>query len=185
MLVRTQLCVSVSPNVNLKQNFFFKACMPCCQKDHDGWWKRSAKEMGLSIGAMIDVLSAGRMMAWETGAKADVKYQVKMKFIDKQISPLQNRIILCKAMHRCENVEDTKTKVAHKKLTKAYHRAHKRNTEDNQGKNTNEDSALAHGGTIKNNDSSIIFGHPVSLLTGFCLGIIFSLFITSSNPRKS
>jgi hypothetical protein len=99
--------------------------MPCCQKDHDGWWKKSAKDFGLSIGTCMDLLSAGKMMAYETGAKSGVKYQVKMKTIDEKISPLQNRIILCKAIERNDKIEDAKTKAAHDKLTKAYRRAHK------------------------------------------------------------
>ncbi|KAL7527919.1 LOW QUALITY PROTEIN: hypothetical protein ACHAXR_002189 [Thalassiosira sp. AJA248-18] len=86
------------------------AVMPCCQKDHDGWWKGLANRLvnssdddnaSLSIGALMDLLAAGKMMSWETGASAGVQYQVKMKLMDAAIS-LQNRMILCCAS-RCQS----------------------------------------------------------------------------------
>lgn len=150
--------------------------MPCCQKDHDGWWKKSAKDLGLSIGAMMDILNAGKMMAWETGAKAGIKYQVKMKLIDKKISPLQNRIILCKAVGRTDNNEDEKTKLAHKKLTEAYHRAHGRENKTNQTK----DRAIR----INTDDKDEMSSNSVSFLAGFFIGIAFSLVLSSKLKRS-
>lgn len=149
----------------------FVACMPCCQKDHDGWWKRTAKDMGLSIGAIMDLLSAGKMMAWETGSKSGVKYQVKMKLIDKKISPLQNRIILCKALDRNDDGKCSKTKLAHEKLTKAYQRAHRRSDVSELRKQKNE-SGLELQFDAK------------SILLGFCMGMAATLFITYNKQRK-
>ena len=156
--------------------------MPCCQKDHDGWWKKSAKDLGVSIGVMMDILSAGKMMAWETGSKAGIKYQVKMKLIDEKISPLQNRIILCKALDRTDTNEDDKTQLAHEKLTKAYHRAHGRDIADDNKSEQPEDRAIRSNSVDQHELPS---NNSVSLLTGFFIGIAFSLVLTSSKLRKS
>lgn len=159
--------------------------MPCCQKDHDGWWKRSAKDLGLSIGAMMDLLSAGKMLAWETGSKASMKYQVKMKLINEGIS-LQNRIILCKAVERNDNYEDTKTQLAHAKLTKAYRRAHRQGAATDR---TPQPKEVAREDQTRRNDRrkasrGIMDGHnAMYLLTGFFIGITFSLAITTK-PRR-
>jgi 8-oxo-dGTP pyrophosphatase MutT (NUDIX family) len=110
------------------------AVMSCCQKDLDGWWKCLRNRLcgsggTLSIGALMDLLAAGKMMGWDTGSGAGVRYQVKMKLMDDSISQ-QNRMILCKAVARdkyCITVggRDEKTEFAHKRLTRAYIRAHK------------------------------------------------------------
>ena len=148
------------------------ACMPCCQKDHDGSWKSLAKNMKQPVGVIMDLLSAGKMMAWETGSKASVKYQVKMKLIDERITPLHNRIILCKALDRNEDCDDVKTKRAHAKLTKAYSRAHRQQGREDRA----EDKS--------NTRPYVMYDRAVSLLTGFCIGIAFSLLITSKSRKN-
>ena len=80
-----------------------------CKPQLSGWWKgltnRLAKSIGktttatISIGAIMDLLAAGKMMGFETGYKAGVRYQVKMKLMNESIS-VQNRMILCKAVSR-------------------------------------------------------------------------------------
>ncbi len=109
------------------------AVMPCCQKDHDGCWKGLRNRLcgsggTLSIGALMDLLAAGKMMGWDTGSGAGVRYQVKMKLMDESISQ-QNRMILCKAVARdncCITVggRDEKKEFAHERLSRAYQRAH-------------------------------------------------------------
>lgn len=101
------------------------AVMPCCQKDLSSSWKAVAKKLGINFASFMDILMAGKVMAWNTGIESGVQYQVRMKVIDEKITP-QNRIILCKALNRDE--EDAKIKIAklkaHKKLEIAYNRAH-------------------------------------------------------------
>mmetsp|Transcript_15363 Transcript_15363/g.18693 ORF Transcript_15363/g.18693 Transcript_15363/m.18693 type:complete len:626 (+) Transcript_15363:349-2226(+) len=102
------------------------AVMPCCQKDLSGGsFKEFSKKMKMSVGTLMDVLAAGKVMSWTNGRNKGVKYQVKMKTIDEKITP-QNRIILCKAKNRADvNKKEKETiRKAHEKLSKAYHRAH-------------------------------------------------------------
>ena len=142
--------------------------------------------MKLSVGATIDLLTAGKMLAWETGARAGIKYQVKMKLIDEKISPLQNRIILCKALERQDEIEDAKKHLAHAKLTKAYHRAHRQasvnvNTESTQEGQLDIRSNVY--GRVTDYDESSNARLFTSLFTGFCIGIAFSLLLTSKTRR--
>jgi hypothetical protein len=86
----------------------------------------------------MDLLAAGKMMGWETGSGAGVRYQVKMKLMDESISE-QNRMILCKAIARdsdfiADGGRDNKTELAHEKLTRAYIRAHKSHSKDGPSK---------------------------------------------------
>lgn len=98
--------------------------MPCCQKDLSGGsFKAFGKQLSMNIGVLMDILAAGKVMSWNNGKKSRVKYQVKMKLIDDKITP-QNRIILCKAKNLDDDLEQKKIKVAHEKLTRAYHKAH-------------------------------------------------------------
>lgn len=100
--------------------------MPCCQKDiSDGSsFKAFAKQVGIGIGLMMDLLSAGKVMSWNNGIDAGVKYQVRMKTIDGKITP-QNRLILCKAMGLQEyESEINKVDIAHDRLKTAYSKAH-------------------------------------------------------------
>ena len=147
------------------------AVMPCCQKDNDGWWKSLTKRLvgknaSLSIGTIMDILAAGKMMAWETGLGAGVRYEVKMKLISESIS-LQNRMILCQAIAR----DDTdglsgkgkkKRALAHEKLTRAYHRAHQ----------------------LPKQHKAADRWCSSSLLAGFCMGAAMS-FIIASQLRKN
>jgi len=152
------------------------AVLPCCQKDHDGWWKgltkRLVKGSTIPIGVIMDLLAAGKMMAWDTGLSAGVRYEVKMKLMKESISP-QNRMILCKAIRRDDENEQSNNKIerkkalAHEKLQRAYHAAHK----------------------LPSNSKSAIESKSQwcssSLLTGFCLGSILSFLIASQIARKS
>ncbi len=110
------------------------AVMPCCQKDHKGSWKGLSKRLAksnnsqetasLSFGTIMDLLTAGKMMAWTTGLQANVEYVVKMKLMDAAIT-LQNRIIMCKSMQRRDdNCNDEEREAAHQRLALAYRRAH-------------------------------------------------------------
>lgn len=115
------------------------AVMPCCQKDHKGSWKGLSKSLAkskgnksgssqetasLSFGIIMDLLTAGKMMAWNTGLQANVHYSVKMKLMDSAIT-LQNRIIICKSMHRNDDTcNDEAREAAHQRLALAYRRAH-------------------------------------------------------------
>ena len=154
------------------------AVMPCCQKDHWGWWKGLTKRLvdtrgdknntsSLSIGTIMDLLAAGKMMGWDTGLRAGVWYQVKMKLMDESIS-LQNRMILCKAMSRGDGDKDNEKKeLAHKKLMRAYHRAHLLPRSKDSRKMM-----------VATNWCSS------SLLTGFCLGSVLT-FLIASRIRKN
>ncbi|KAL7549006.1 hypothetical protein ACHAWF_012272 [Thalassiosira exigua] len=157
------------------------AVMPCCQKDLDGRWKGIAKRLvrrsnnsesaSLTIGALMDLLAAGKMMGWQTGAHAGVRYDVKMKLMDESIST-QNRMILCKAIVREAgidgNVEGEKKKaLAHERLTRAYHRAH-------GGK----------GGAKGDRNDKSSWCIP-SILTGFCLGAAFSVLIAAQIRKNN
>ena len=104
------------------------AVLSCCQKDHDGSWKGLTRRLvkgnaALSIGSLMDLLTAGKMMAWSTGLSAGVEYSVKMKLLDEKVT-LQNRLIVCKALARGHSEFDAKREKAHVKLTRAYARAH-------------------------------------------------------------
>eukprot|EP00553_Chaetoceros_curvisetus_P002514 CAMPEP_0204616886 /NCGR_PEP_ID=MMETSP0717-20131115/4020_1 /ASSEMBLY_ACC=CAM_ASM_000666 /TAXON_ID=230516 /ORGANISM="Chaetoceros curvisetus" /LENGTH=495 /DNA_ID=CAMNT_0051630261 /DNA_START=76 /DNA_END=1563 /DNA_ORIENTATION=+ len=101
------------------------AVMPCCQKDLTGGsWKAAGKSLGIGIGPLLDVLVAGKVMSWASGEKSGVSYQVRMKLIDRKITP-QNRIILCKAegLHESSSMASERIK-AHEKLERAYKKAH-------------------------------------------------------------
>jgi len=123
------------------------AVLPCCQKDHDGSWKAAGKTMGIPIGQLMDILTAGKMMSWTTGQNVGVKYQVKMKHIDEKITP-QNRLILCKAVALdgsdkiAKNRSNLKVDIAHKKLERAYKRAHHHTDDDNMNLSLSLPSAI-------------------------------------------
>ena len=155
---------------------------------NSGSWKGVAKTItkskgnnggSLSIGALMDLLAAGRMMAWDTGSTAGVRYQVKMKLMDSSIS-LQNRMILCKAIMKDMPSKETddidrKKELAHEKLTRAYKRAHQL-TEGEEGRDIcmdSEASPMISDWCIK------------SLLTGAAMGAALSLLIVSSGAKKS
>ena len=152
------------------------AVLPCCQKDHDGWWrgltKRLVKGSTIPIGVTMDLLAAGKMMSWDTGQSAGVHYEVKMKLMKESISP-QNRMILCKAIRREGGDESNNSKIekkkalAHEKLRRAYHAAHKLPSETKSATESKSDWCRS------------------SLLTGFCLGSILSFLIASQITRKS
>lgn len=100
------------------------AVMPCCQKDlFGGSFKAFSKQVKIGIGPLIDVLTAGKVMSWTTGAQSHVKYEVKLRTIDKKITP-QNRLILCKARHQKDGLAEKALNLAHEKLERAYLKAH-------------------------------------------------------------
>jgi len=154
------------------------AVMPCCQKDHKGSWKglskRLAKSNGnksnnsqetasLSFGTIMDLLTAGKMMAWNTGLQANVEYVVKMKLMDSAIT-LQNRIIMCKSMQRRDdNSNDGEREAAHLRLALAYRRAHK---VDKVEKNRIQRWRIAFNESFEN----LLPG----LVAGFCIGVACS-----------
>ena len=126
-------------------------------------------------------------MAWQTGSKAGVKYQVKMKLIDEKISPLQNRIILCKAIKR-DGQEYAKTKLAHEKLAKAYRRAHRSTAFDSITEAKELDKAEVLQSQEHSSNSSMHNEKAnrfpfASLMTGFCIGMAFT-FILASKLRR-
>ena len=153
------------------------AVLPCCQKDHDGWWKGLTKRLvqgsNIPIGVIMDVLVAGKMMSWDTGQPAGVRYEIKMKLMKESISP-QNRMILCKAIRRDGGDESNNSKIekkkalAHERLTRAYHAAHK------LPKETNSEVACTKIEWCRS-----------SLLTGICIGSILSFFLASQIARKT
>lgn len=146
------------------------AVMPCCQKDHKGSWKGLSKRLAkiseetasLSFGTIMDLLTAGKMMAWNTGLQANVEYVVKMKLMDTAIT-LQNRIIMCKSMQRRnDSCNDEKREAAHQRLTLAYRRAH------NVDKGKKNRIRRLTNAFI--NESLSLPG----LVTGFCIGVACS-----------
>lgn len=100
---------------------------------------------------------------------AGVRYEVKMKLMKESISP-QNRMVTCKAIRRDGGDEPSNKKkaLAHERLTRAYHAAHK----------------LPKEHKTELVDTKIKWCRS-SLLTGFCLGSILSFFIASQITRKS
>ena len=145
------------------------AVMPCCQKDHRGSWKGLSKRLAkssqetasLSFGTIMDLLTAGKMMAWNTGLQANVEYVVKMKLMDAAIT-LQNRIIMCKSMQRRDDdYNDEEREAAHQRLALAYRRAH------NVDKGKNRIRRL----TNAFNESSFTL---LGLVTGIFIGVACS-----------
>ena len=93
---------------------------------------------GGGVGIVMDLLSAGKMMGENSGIQAGVRYEVKMKVIDPNITP-QNRLIMCKAIAREGNgnpngngnaigknndIASKKIQDADLRLQRAYKRAH-------------------------------------------------------------
>ncbi|KAL9186618.1 hypothetical protein ACHAXT_005856 [Thalassiosira profunda] len=145
------------------------AVLPCCQKDHDGWWKGLTRRLvscsdsgnaSLPIGTIMDLLAAGKMKGWQTGSTAGVRYQVKMKLMNEEISQ-QNRMILCKAVPR--DKIDAEREVAHEKLTQAYRRAHS-----------------IPGANGKGSKFFAVDWHVPSLLVGACFGAAAAVIISRS-----
>ena len=146
------------------------AVMPCCQKDHKGSWKGLSKSLGnkssnsqgtasLSFGTIMDLLTAGKMMAWNTGLQANVEYVVKMKLMDSAIT-LQNRIIMCKSMHRKDdNCKDKEREAAHHRLALAYRRAH--------CVNKGEKNRIVRWTSVFNESLDTLLPG----LAGFCIGV--------------
>ncbi len=154
------------------------AVMPCCQKDHNGTWKglskrlanssehnsnNSQKSASLSFGTIMDLLAAGKMMAWNTGLKANAEYVVKMKLMDSSITPQHNRMIMCKSIERRdENCNDEEREVAHQRLTRAYRRAHNVSKVEKNGRNAFHQSL------------DIFLPGLLTGFCGFCIGIACS-----------
>lgn len=94
------------------------AVMPCCQKDTSpgSSWKSTSKNLSIPIEKVMDILLAGKMMAFPN-------YDVRMKCMDPKITP-QNRIILCRVLDKDDTTQQTVVEESHKKLETAYKRAH-------------------------------------------------------------
>lgn len=136
------------------------AIMPCCQKDPSSAgssWKDTSKKLDVSIGIIMDILLAGKVMSWTTGKEAPVSYDVRMKVIDGSITP-QNRLILCRAQGLGdEKVLTEKKSKAHERLRRAYKRAH-----------------AAAIGMIRPASSHL---QGLHLITGFALGYLVALAV--------
>lgn len=170
-----------------------------------GWWKgltnRIATSRGknatLSIGALMDLLACGKMMGWDTGLNAGVRYQVKMKLID-EATTVQNRVILCKAIRRDavsshNGSREKKMELAHERLVRAYNRAHvlpingaedgkrkKRNDLNEPVENNNRSSITEKRTTVPDSPTDWCVR---SLLTGVCIGAGLSLVLASHTRR--
>jgi len=100
------------------------AVMPCCQKDSTRMWKSTCKTLGVPFPIAMDLLLVGKAMSWEVGKEANVYYDVRVRTIDKSITP-QNRVIICKSNSlKGENLLAQRREVAHRKLQTTYERAH-------------------------------------------------------------
>ena len=143
--------------------------MPCCQKDMTGGsFKALSSPLNMNIGVLMDLLTAGKVMSWKNGIENGMKYQVKMKLIDEKITP-QNRLILCKANQLDDfDLEQNKINDAHKRLEKAYIRAHKNVKKDSN--HVDIHNKLRYSVCIKS--------LGVGLVTGVMLTLIFI------RPRK-
>ena len=143
--------------------------MPCCQKDMTGGsFKALSSRLNMNIGVLMDLLTAGKVMSWKNGIENGMKYQVKMKLIDEKITP-QNRLILCKANQLDDfDLEQNKINDAHKRLEKAYIRAHKNVKKDSN--HVDIHNKLRYSVCIKS--------LGVGLVTGVMLTLIFI------RPRK-
>ena len=185
------------PNINLLTDYLLDWIR------FSGWWKNVAKGLvandggdcgngkgheSLSIGALMDILAAGKMMSWNAGVSSGVRYCVKMKLMDQSISR-QNRMILCKAVpiedeEMCEDgggrgIRKKKDK-AHARLTRAYHRAHRLPNQIGLSKVAKEPP-----GWQKNETRISLTTWCVrSLLVGVCIGTVLSLSITSVIKKK-
>ncbi len=170
-----------------------------------GWWKNVAKGLVtndgggsvndkensyLSIGALMDILAAGKMMSWNAGLSSGVRYCVKMKLMDSSISS-QNRMILCKALAReddeiiCEDgggrdMRRKKKDIAHARLTRAYHRAHRLPNESGPSKVAKEPPGLRND----TRNSLTTWCCVRSLLAGVCIGTVLSLSMISVMRKK-
>jgi 8-oxo-dGTP pyrophosphatase MutT (NUDIX family) len=95
------------------------AVMPCCQKDTSpgSSWKSTSKNLSIPMEKVMDILLAGKMMAFPN-------YDVRMKCMDPKITP-QNRIILCRPLLDAHDTrQQAVVEESHKKLETAYKRAH-------------------------------------------------------------
>jgi 8-oxo-dGTP pyrophosphatase MutT (NUDIX family) len=94
------------------------AVMPCCQKDTSpgSSWKSTSKNLSIPIEKVMDILLAGKMMAFPN-------YDVRMRCMDPKITP-QNRIITCRALDKDDTTQQAVVEESHKKLEIAYKRAH-------------------------------------------------------------
>ena len=90
------------------------AVLPCCQKDHSHRWKPFAKNLNIPVGAVIDIISAGKMI--------QAGYDVKIKLLDPNITP-QNRLILCRYNQNEKKIRQRIQKNS-ERLDQAYRRAH-------------------------------------------------------------
>lgn len=122
------------------------AVMPCCQKDPTPGsnWKAASQKLGIPIEKTMDLLLAGKCMTWD--AHGSYCYDVRMKFIDATITP-QNRIIVCRAVaasneNNNNNPQQDWIARAHRKLEKAYRRAHA-DTTSSSGPVANTSSSIA------------------------------------------
>jgi hypothetical protein len=131
----------------------------------------------------MDILAAGKMMSWDAGLSAGVRYRVKMKLMDESISR-QNRMILCKALTRDDDgngrdrvgraAGDRRKEMAHARLTRAYHRAHHLPDKGGSSEFETEPPVGRHFST------RMSAGWDArGLLAGVCIGAAVSILIAS------
>lgn len=168
------------------------AVMSCCQKDITGSWKSFCNNYNnnvsttttsnspslLNIGTVMDLLAAGKMMNPYAGMNAGVSYIVKMKMIDKSITPHHNRIIICKAVDRSSSINTLSSSNAldvlrrekiEMNLDRAYVRAHG-NINNNSNNNNKTPSS-------KNFISMKYLMHVQCIVIGIGLGIMISSYV--------
>ena len=91
------------------------AVMPCCQKV-DPSLKAFAKAVKVEVGAVSDLMAAGRMMK---------NYKVKVRVLAKAATP-QNRLIMCTLKSAVDlSAKEKSLRTAKDKLERVYHAAHK------------------------------------------------------------
>ena len=192
------------------------AVMPCCQKDHNGTWKAAAYNLGIGhgcnkmnernkksgvsggVGIVMDLLSAGKMMNDYAGYHANVRYNVKMKVIDSNITP-QNRLIMCRSYIRDDEMDMNSMKRriddANVRLERAYKRAHKSqdnrkryNDNDNNDNNDKNDRWLGFNKEILYSMIENIHYHKTicikSMLIGVGIGYLFSASLNKNRIIK-
>ncbi len=160
------------------------AVMPCCQVDIGigaGSWKSLSKNLKIPFAPIMDILLAGKIKSWGTGKEAGVSYNVRIKLIDKNITP-QNRLIVGKIISQeCKVDNNDNRDVAHRRLQSIYEKAHKNSRTIPESKTDKNCNDRTNGLTVTN---SIVLTNLVkskhfltSLTIGFILGCTCSTLV--------
>ena len=160
------------------------AVMPCCQVDSGigaGCWKSLSKNLKIPFAPIMDILLAGKIKAWGTGKEAGVSYNVRIKLIDKKITP-QNRLIVGKIItQECKDDNNDNRDAAHRRLQSIYEKAHE-NSKPKSGQETDKNRDDKTNNVTESN--SIVLKNLVtsthfltSLTIGFILGCTCSTLV--------